>query len=83
MPESTISAFEDHGTVADTVDSGMDEAVETMAGLKQAGIDFKAVTGQLLEEGVAKFVLPYDALLENLAQRRDALLAGSEIEASH
>jgi transaldolase len=83
MPESTISAFEDHGQVADTVASGIDEAVRTMADLEQAGIDFKAVTGQLLEEGVAKFILPYDALLENLAQRRDALFAGIAIEAGH
>jgi transaldolase len=83
MPESTISAFEDHGRVADTVASGMDEAAQTMAGLKRAGIDFKAVTRQLLDEGVSKFILPYDALLENLAQRRDALLAGSGIETGH
>lgn len=77
MPESTIEAFADHGAVADTIGSGLDEAVQSMARLKQVGIDFEAVTRQLLDEGVAKFIVPYDALLQNLAQRRDALLAGS------
>jgi transaldolase len=79
MPESTISAFKEHGHVADTVQAGLEEAVQVMARLQRAGIDFEAVTEQLLDEGVAKFVVPFDALLQNLAQRRDALLAGSGI----
>jgi transaldolase len=79
MPESTVQAFEDHGTVADTVALGIDEAKQTMAELARVGVDFGAITKQLLEEGVEKFVLPYDALLENLAQRRDALLTESAI----
>ena len=79
MPESTVQAFEDHGTVANTVGLGIDEAEQTMEKLARAGIDFDAITKQLLEEGVEKFVVPYDALLENLSQRRDALLTGSTI----
>lgn len=79
MPESTIAAFKDHGHVADTVESGVDEAVGIMTDLQRVGVDFEAVTRQLLDEGVAKFIAPYDALLANLAQRRDALLAGTRI----
>jgi transaldolase len=79
MPESTVVAFEDHGAVANTVGLGIDEAERTMAKLAGVGIDFGAITKQLLEEGVEKFIVPYDALLLNLAQQRDALLTGSAI----
>lgn len=81
MPESTISAFKDHGRIADTVQTGVEEAVRLMARLRQAGVDFEAVTAQLLDEGVAKFIAPFDELLENLARRRDGLLAGTGIQA--
>jgi transaldolase len=79
MPESTVLAFEDHGEVANTVGLGIDEAERTMTKLASVGIDFGAITSQLLEEGVEKFIVPYDALLQNLAQRRDVLLTGSAI----
>ncbi len=75
MPESTIAAFLDHGTAADTIGSGMEEAESTMAALADVGIDFAAVTDQLLSEGLAKFVTPFDQLLESLGERATALVA--------
>jgi transaldolase len=77
MPESTIAAFLDHGVVADTVRDGREEAAETMRGLADVGIDFRDVTDALLEEGLHKFVVPYDRLLEGLADRLGAVAAGS------
>lgn len=76
MPESTIAAFLDHGTAADTVRDGMDEAKTMMQALADAGLDFGAVTDELLEEGLAKFVTPFDQLLESLGARATALVAG-------
>ncbi|MCG8470211.1 MAG: transaldolase [Gemmatimonadetes bacterium] len=76
MPESTVVAFLDHGTVADTVREGVDEARETMRRIAEAGIDFDAVTDQLLAEGVAKFITPFDRLLEGLEERAAALVVG-------
>ncbi len=77
MPESTIQAFLDHGRVESTIGDGVERAAWVMSRLAAAGVDFEQVTRELLDEGVEKFVQPYDRLLESLAERRDALLAGS------
>ena len=74
LPERTIAAFADHGRVADTVEVGVDDAVETLEALAEAGIDFDHVTDQLLHEGVQKFIDPYDRLMAVLARRRRELL---------
>ena len=43
LPERTIRAFEDHGQVARTIDSGVEEAGDVMRGLSDAGIDMDDV----------------------------------------
>lgn len=69
LPERTIRAFDDHGTVATTVEDGVDEARRVMQRLSEVGIDFEHVTEQLLHEGVQKFIDPYDSLMATLAER--------------
>ncbi len=68
MPEKTIKAFADHGVVRDTVEEGVDEAHRVMGELTALGIDFGQVTAQLEGQGVQKFIEPYDALLNSLAE---------------
>jgi transaldolase len=75
MPRPTIIAFLDHGTVARTIDTGVDEAAATMTALQAAGIDFQAVTDQLEEEGIAAFVKSFDSLLSGVASKRAQLAA--------
>lgn len=69
LPEETIAAFADHGTVANTVEEGMDDAEGTMAAIADLGIDFSEVTRRLEEEGIQKFIDPYDSLVDALARR--------------
>ncbi|CAI8764245.1 transketolase [Methylocaldum szegediense] len=69
MPEKTIDAFADHGAVRDTIEEGLDEANAVMNGLAKLGIDFGLVTAQLENEGVQKFIEPYDALMASLADK--------------
>lgn len=78
MPERTIQAFRDHGTVSTTVEEGVEEARDAMRRLDAVGVDFDAVTAELLDQGVEKFVKPFDALLETLAERRTAHLERPE-----
>jgi transketolase len=66
MPESTIAAFADHGRVGPTLEEGIDEAKQVMEGLDAVGIDYKVLTEQLLNEGIQKFIDPYDALMDAL-----------------
>src|SRR4051794_702230 len=55
LPEATIAAFEDHGTMARTVDSGLPQAVEVMLQLAAVGIDMNAVGRPLEDNGIASF----------------------------
>ena len=74
MPESTIDAFRDHGAVVPgSVEQGVEEARAVPAQLAALGIDLHAATEELVEEGIAKFEQPFDALLENLEGKRAAL----------
>lgn len=74
MPEVTIRAFLDHGRVDRTIDTGVEEAREAMAELSRLGIDFEDVADELLDEGIRKFIAPYDALLATLEEERTAIL---------
>jgi len=69
LPEETIAAFADHGTAASTVEKGLDDAKTTMAAIAKLGIDFAKATRQLEEEGIQKFIDPYESLLEALKRR--------------
>ena len=63
MPEQTLRAFADHGTVTRTVDANPDEAERILAAAAVAGLDLAAVTAQLEREGVSSFCDSYDELL--------------------
>jgi transaldolase len=76
MPGKTIEAFLDHGTIARTVDQDFAGARNQITGLADAGIDLKAVTDQLEEEGIASFVKSFESLLAGVEAKREAL-AGS------
>jgi transaldolase len=75
MPEETISAFQDHGTVALTLEQGIDEAKRLFDELAEAGVDYDDVTRVLEEEGVQKFDDSFSELLEGIAAKRVELAA--------
>ncbi|HKJ01671.1 MAG TPA: bifunctional transaldolase/phosoglucose isomerase [Longimicrobiales bacterium] len=80
LPDHTIDAFARHGTAARTVDRDLEEARGTLDALPGAGVDLDRVTWQLMNEGVEKFIAPFDVLLEALAARRAEVVsdAGGE-----
>jgi transaldolase/glucose-6-phosphate isomerase len=63
IPPATLNAFRDHGRVRASLGEHLDEAHRIFEGLDRAGIDFKAVTARLLQEGLAQFVDAFDKLL--------------------
>ena len=73
MPPATIEAFRDHGTVARTVDTHLEEERRTIAELESLGISLTSVTDQLLVEGLASFGKSFDSLLERLERKARAL----------
>jgi transaldolase len=75
MPEATISAFEDHGTLARTVDTGLDDAHRLIDGLATVGVDFADVGRVLEDEGVAAFAKSFDELIQALTDKANTLSA--------
>ena len=69
LPEATIAAFEDHGTLAATLTQGVQDAQATLERLAAVGIDLRQVAGVLEAEGVAAFANSYDGLLSLLQAR--------------
>ncbi|HEV3354810.1 MAG TPA: transaldolase [Acidimicrobiales bacterium] len=76
LPEQTIEAFEDHGTIARTVDEGIHVAEGVFERLEAIGIDMEDVGRVLEEEGVASFSKSFDELISAL-ERKSAELAAS------
>jgi transaldolase len=66
VPPATLEALEDHGEVKETLSRGLDEAKAHLARLEEIGIGMKAVTDELLEDGVAKFADPFRKLLSEI-----------------
>jgi transaldolase/glucose-6-phosphate isomerase len=77
LPDSTIEAFADHGRVSDTVTLDVDEAEQLLEDLSEAGIDFERVTWQLENEGVQKFIEPFDKLMATIVDRMRVALGDS------
>ena len=69
IPPATLDAFRDHGKVKRTLDQGLDQADAVMRKLEQAGISMKAVTEQLVDEGVKSFDDSFQKLLSAVDAR--------------
>jgi transaldolase len=75
MPEETIRAFQNHGTVAPTLERGVDEAKHVFEQLAQVGVDYDDVTATLEKEGVQKFVDSFEELLNAIEAKQRGVLA--------
>src|SRR6266545_4423751 len=75
MPEETISAFQDHGQVALTLERDLDEARRVFEQIAEAGVDYEDVVGVLEKEGVQKFSDSFAELLEGVRAKRGELVS--------
>ncbi|UCF33601.1 MAG: hypothetical protein JSV78_14840, partial [Phycisphaerales bacterium] len=75
LPPATIEAVLDHGRAEVTITDGLDDAQELVNALSQLGIEMKAVTDQLLAEGVDAFAKSFEQLMDNLASKQEQLTA--------
>ena len=69
MPEHTLRAFADHGTVVRTIDADPDAAERMLAAAAAAGLDLAAITAQLEREGVSSFCDSYHRLLDCIERK--------------
>jgi transaldolase len=75
MPENTLLALADHGTIGDglAVDGSDCEAV--LGEFKQAGVDIDALAARLQIEGADSFVKSWNELMSVIAAKSDTLKA--------
>jgi transaldolase len=73
MPEGTIAAFLDHGTVRRTVDDDVAGARSVIDQIEQAGVSMDAVTLKLEVDGVKTFSDSFDSLIRTLAGSMEEL----------
>ena len=75
LPMETLDAYRDHGDPASRLEQGVDKARKVLDMLPEVGIDLMKVTQQLEDEGVEKFVKPFDRLVTALEEKRKEALA--------
>ena len=66
IPPATMDAFRDHGKCRASLEEDLPGARATMDALAKSGISMKAVTDQLLVDGVKLFANAFDQLLNAL-----------------
>jgi transaldolase len=69
MPEETIDAFLDHGTVARTIDADPAGAQAVLDAVQEVGVDLDDVGRVLEDQGVAAFSKSFDELLGALGAK--------------
>ena len=69
LPDATLEAFDDHGTLARTVDTGLEAARKVWAALDEVGVDMDDVAVRLETEGVDSFQKSFDELIEALTAK--------------
>jgi len=73
VPLETLNAYRDHGHPEPRLEQGVQEAQQTLQSLKGLGIEIDAVTQQLEDEGVTKFIEPFDKLLASLENKQRSI----------
>lgn len=73
MPLETIEAYRDHGDPAPRLQEDVDGTREVMNRLAGIGINIDEITQKLEDEGVEKFVKPFDKLLRGIRDKASSL----------
>ncbi len=66
LPPSTLEACADHCEIASRIESNLEEAYQALATLSEIGINLNQVMADLLEDGIDKFIKPFNSLLASL-----------------
>jgi transaldolase len=75
MPDKTLEAFADHGTVGEPMAADGGDGDATLAAFNDAGIDTDALAKRLQKEGAEAFVKSWDDLLGSIRSERERLAA--------
>ena len=74
LPPTTIEACADHCDIESRIETDLDVAQKAIDGLAEVGISIDEVMAELLEEGIDKFIKPFDSLIESLEAKANQLV---------
>ncbi len=69
MPKDTIEDVKDHAEIRPTLEEDVEEAKLLFDRLREAGLDYEAVTDALEREGIQKFADPFNEMLEEISKK--------------
>ncbi|WP_346289218.1 transaldolase [Sphaerothrix gracilis] len=69
LPPDTIEACADHCDVDNRIETNVDQAYQLIESLPELGIELEQIMDELLEEGIDKFVQPFDKLMDSLVTK--------------
>ena len=71
LPPNTIEACADHCSPASRIETGVDEAYQLIENLGSRDIDINLneVMDELLDDGIDKFVKPFESLMSSLDEK--------------
>lgn len=75
MPEATLLAFADHGSVDAALSADGGDSAQVLAAFESAGVDVVALGQRLQDDGADAFVASWSALIEFLVSKSSELLA--------
>jgi transaldolase len=73
VPIETLNAYRDHGRPEQSLGQKVPEAYHSLNKLASVGIDLNAITQQLEDEGVEKFVAAANRLMASLKEKQAAM----------
>ena len=75
IPDKTLLAFADHGSVGELMAADGGDAEEMIAKFAKVGIDYDKLASDLQREGAESFVKDWDELLASIASKSAAFKA--------
>jgi transaldolase len=78
VPPATLETFRDHGTVALTLESGLEQAQQQLEQLSWLGVDLDGITEKLQEDGVAAFAESFRSLRRAITEKAKTLEDGGK-----
>jgi len=75
LPLGTLEAYHERGRPAQRLVGTGESGRQTLDALARLGVNLDRLTAELLEQGIQKFIEPYDRLLESIEAQRVAVLA--------
>ena len=75
MPDQTLLAFADHGTVGELLPADGGDADEVLASFRAAGVDHRALGERLQQEGAEAFVASWRSMIASISSKHTRLSA--------